>query len=111
LLFWRTHDKIPHERNVGDFTLPNTKELVPTTYVLDGQQRVTVVYAALGTDVINNLTFAYDLEQQKFIEYTPPMQGTLFPDYHIFPLHYINDITKLLNFRTELQNHPECPFY
>lgn len=106
LLFWKTQDKLPNERNVGNFTLPETKSLVPTTYVLDGQQRVTVIYAALSEVASNGLSFAYDLERQKFTEYTAPVQPSLFPDYHIFPLRYISNITALLNFRTEIQNHP-----
>src|SRR5438552_1838493 len=40
LLFWKTNDKLVAERNIGDFRLPQTDDLTPTTYVLDGQQRL-----------------------------------------------------------------------
>jgi uncharacterized protein with ParB-like and HNH nuclease domain len=50
LLLWRTTDKLATERNIGDFRLPETDDLSPTEYVLDGQQRLTVLYSALGAD-------------------------------------------------------------
>ena len=43
LLLWRTSKKLATERNIGDFKLPSTEELSPTNYVLDGQQRLTVI--------------------------------------------------------------------
>ncbi len=43
LLLWRTTSKLATERNIGDFRLPETDDLSPTEYVLDGQQRLTVI--------------------------------------------------------------------
>ena len=48
LLFWRTSTKLATERDIGDFRLPETDDLSPTNYVLDGQQRLTVIYSCLG---------------------------------------------------------------
>src|SRR4051794_29910743 len=48
VLLWRTHTKLAVERNIGDFKLPKTDDHSPTDYVLDGQQRITVIYSCLG---------------------------------------------------------------
>src|SRR5258706_10812683 len=48
LLLWKTHTKLSEERNIGNFKLPEARDLVPTQYVLDGQQRLTVIYSCLG---------------------------------------------------------------
>jgi hypothetical protein len=36
LLLWKTPSKLTTERNIGDFYLPETDDLTPTDYVLDG---------------------------------------------------------------------------
>src|SRR5687767_7083206 len=48
LLLWKTSSKLATDRNIGDFQLPVTDDLTPTDYVLDGQQRLTVIYSCLG---------------------------------------------------------------
>ena len=48
LLIWRTNEKLSVERNIGNFKLPATDDMTPTDYVLDGQQRITVIYSSLG---------------------------------------------------------------
>lgn len=40
LLLWRTADKLKAERNIGEFKLPETDDMTPTDYVLDGQQQL-----------------------------------------------------------------------
>jgi uncharacterized protein with ParB-like and HNH nuclease domain len=49
LLLWRTNEKLKIERQLGPFTLPSPKADYPIDYVLDGQQRVTSVYATFQT--------------------------------------------------------------
>ena len=48
LLFWLTNTRLKSERNVGGFSLPETPERYPRNYVLDGQQRLTALYAVLN---------------------------------------------------------------
>jgi len=43
LLLWKTPSKLATERNIGEFLLPSTDDMTPTDYVLDGQQRLTVI--------------------------------------------------------------------
>ena len=49
LLFWRTNEKLKVERDLGPFKLPEPKADYPIDYVLDGQQRITSVYATFQT--------------------------------------------------------------
>lgn len=101
LLFWKTSTKLATERNIGDFRLPDTDDLSPTNYVLDGQQRLTVIYSCFGApDNENGFSVGYDLINEEFIK----LSGKY--ELHIFPLRWIYNTTKLLNFRTGLTSHP-----
>lgn len=46
LLLWRTAVHLKSERDIGGFELPETAIGYPVNYVLDGQQRLTSLYAA-----------------------------------------------------------------
>ena len=106
LLLWRTQSKLATERNIGDFKLPATDDLTPTDYVLDGQQRITVIYSCLGApDGEKGFAVAYDLDKDSF---------GLMPDEHnprMFPMRWLYDTTKMLNFRTGLQSFPKGDEY
>lgn len=102
LLLWKTTSKLATERNIGDFQLPKTDDLSPTDYVLDGQQRLTVIYSCLGAaETDPGFAAAYDLEKEIFVR--KPEAHSI----HIFPMRWLYDTTKLLNFRTALQSHPQ----
>ncbi|NKB71620.1 MAG: DUF262 domain-containing protein [Candidatus Latescibacteria bacterium] len=49
LLFWRTDETLSAERQLGPFQLPEPKADYPIDYVLDGQQRITSIYATFQT--------------------------------------------------------------
>src|SRR5918998_1923177 len=51
LLFWRTSNRLTFERNLGPFTLPPAEPNYPINYVLDGQQRVTSIFAVFQTEL------------------------------------------------------------
>ncbi len=101
LLLWKTSTQLQAERNIGDFKLPQTAELTPTNYVLDGQQRLTVIYSCLGAAVKSDgFSAGYSLGEEKFVE---------MPETHsldIFPLRLIYVTSSLLDFRTALKSHP-----
>jgi len=104
LLLWKTSDKLAVERNIGDFRLPETDDLSPTDYVLDGQQRLTVIHAALGAEPdASAFEATYDLIKQEFV--TP---GDAERGLHQFPMRWLYKTTELLNFRTALQAHPRA---
>lgn len=51
LLFWRTKEQLRAEKHLGPFELPSPREDFPIDYVLDGQQRITSIYATFQTSV------------------------------------------------------------
>lgn len=98
ILLWKTIDKLNAERNIGNFFLPETDDLTPTDYVLDGQQRMTVIYSCLGADESDGgFAAGYDLRNECFIEI-----GTAQIPPQIFPLRKLFNTTSLLNYRTGL---------
>lgn len=101
LLIWRTATKLKTERTFGSFTLPQTPDLLPTDYVLDGQQRLTVIYSCLGPQAEKGgFNVVFDLENERFL----PAQD-LPAGITLFPLRKLLVTTELLNFRTALQAH------
>ena len=52
LLFWRTKERLRSERTLGPFELPKPRDEYPIDYVLDGQQRITSIFAVFQTDLI-----------------------------------------------------------
>lgn len=55
VLFWRTKEKLSYDRDLGPFTLPEPKKEYPIDYVLDGQQRITSIFATFQTELKKNL--------------------------------------------------------
>ncbi len=103
LLIWKTNVKLAAERNIGNFQLPNTDDMMPTDYVLDGQQRLTVIYSSIGaSDDGPGFSPGYDLVKEEFINAMTEV-GT----NPVFPLRWINDTTKMLNFRTALMQRAD----
>lgn len=51
LLFWRASELLKHERQLGPYELPALREDYPIDYVLDGQQRVTSIFASFQTEL------------------------------------------------------------
>lgn len=106
LLLWRTPDKLRAERNIGEFKLPVTDDLSPTDYVLDGQQRLTVIYSCLGApESENGFSVVYDLDKELFLR--APEDRKI----HHFPLRLMFQTTPLLNFRTALLTLPTPNIY
>jgi hypothetical protein len=106
LLLWRTKDKLRAERNIGEFRLPVTDDMEPTDYVLDGQQRLTVVYSSVGAPESEaGFAVAYDLENESFIKLPEN------PKVHQFPLRRLFHTTQLLNYRTALQSLTQANTY
>ena len=98
LLLWRTKERLLAERNIGEFSLPSTDDMDPTDYVLDGQQRLTVIYSCLGAEEADaGFAVAYDLENERFLRLTDSIK------LHQFPLRKLFNTTQLLNFRAAVQ--------
>lgn len=53
-IYWRTNERLRSVRNLGNIILPEPKHGEYVNYVLDGQQRLTSLYAALkGIKILN----------------------------------------------------------
>lgn len=50
ILLWSTKEELKTHRNVGGFHLPDVPADYPVKYVLDGQQRLTTLYAVFHSD-------------------------------------------------------------
>ncbi len=51
-ILWQTDERINDIKNIGDLEIPSTPDGVKVQYVLDGQQRITSLYAAyLGAKI------------------------------------------------------------
>ncbi|SPP64611.1 GmrSD restriction endonuclease domain-containing protein [Nitrospira lenta] len=104
ILLWKTVDKLNAARDIGVFQLPKTDEITPTNYVLDGQQRLTVIYSCLGApENAPGYMAGYDLANETFLELKP---GAGRPD--VFPLRKLFQTTSLLNYRTSLLALPNA---
>lgn len=44
-ILWKTHEELRHVKNIGNAVLPPTPRGDATSFVLDGQQRITSLYA------------------------------------------------------------------
>ncbi|TWI72214.1 hypothetical protein LZ24_01620 [Desulfobotulus alkaliphilus] len=111
-IYWRTNERLRSIRNLGNIMLPEPKEGEYINYVLDGQQRLTSLFASLkgvqitdddgkifdyskifvdltanedGEIIVTDIT---DMEPNTFIKVTELMEGSLtmlasFPEkYH-----------------------------
>ncbi|MFA5782096.1 MAG: DUF262 domain-containing protein [Bacteroidales bacterium] len=48
VLLWNTNDRLNHTRNIAGYKIPVTKDDYPVNYVLDGQQRISSIYAVFS---------------------------------------------------------------
>src|SRR5438067_2211594 len=73
-VFWETDTHLKTVRDLGSLTLPETPEGKFGMYVLDGQQRITSLYAAIKEATIKSRRYAnprkylifFDLDEKKF---------------------------------------------
>ena len=106
LLLWRTKERLLAERNIGEFSLPSTDDMDPTDYVLDGQQRLTVIYSCLGAKEKDaGFAVVYDLELKKFLRMSDATK------LYQFPLRKLFNTTQLLNFRAAIQTEKNGALY
>ena len=101
LLFWLTQMKLGFERNIGGFQVPDTPEKHPRNYVLDGQQRLSALYAVLSHHpefLDERFKVIYDLEQREFVRYKEES-----PTLHL-PLNILYDTKQFLRFQAQLES-------
>lgn len=104
ILLWYTSDRLKHTRNIAGYLIPDTKIEYPVNYVLDGQQRISSIYAVFSDraeqDVqteqynpnLNIFEIYYDFENKKFL---PLTEVDISKDSVIY-LKNLIDTTKLI---------------
>lgn len=74
LLLWQTKDALNFHRDLGGFVLPATPEDYPVKYVLDGQQRLTTLYAVFHS---NDTTTNPELARRFRVAFDPASESFL----------------------------------
>ena len=105
ILFWQTFEPLPEEDNLGDFQLPQTPEMQPKNYVLDGQQRLVTLYGALKLRIEGSEHFPvyFDLRDRQFTH--DGGSGAS----HRLPLWVFSDIAALLEMLEKLRQLEDGP--
>ncbi len=67
-IFWKTDERLRSVRDIGNFNLPEPPEGDYIKYVLDGQQRLTSLFASLKGLTINRENGKFDNYEQIFID-------------------------------------------
>jgi hypothetical protein len=108
ILLWNSHEKLKATRNICGFNIPDRPESYPVNYVLDGQQRLSAIYAvfckdrtqSVGVDDNADLEafdLYFDLDSPAFLA-----KADLLPENQSFPLKSLFDITAFVNILKEL---------
>lgn len=108
ILLWYTSEQLSSERTIADIDLPTDKIIVPTNYVLDGQQRLSTLCGALywngnKTDSIWNISF--DLDKEEFLH--PKDEHRV----EFFPLNKLLNTSDFINQCKTFDIHPKSEIF
>lgn len=70
VLLWQSRQELRSENRIADLEIKLPKPDYPVNYLLDGQQRLSTICAAMhwkGADPKSRWNLAYDLRQHQFI--------------------------------------------
>lgn len=70
VLLWQSRQELRSENRIADLEIQLPKPDYPVNYLLDGQQRLSTICAAMywnGTDARSRWNLAYDLRAQQFV--------------------------------------------
>jgi len=70
VLLWQSRQELRSENRIADLEIQLPKPDYPVNYLLDGQQRLSTICAAMywnGTDPRSRWNLAYDLRTQQFV--------------------------------------------
>lgn len=79
ILLWNSLERLKYTRNIAGYKIPDRNMMYPVNYVLDGQQRISSIYAVFSTETeqenntkkynpnLDIFEIFYDLETNEFI--------------------------------------------
>jgi hypothetical protein len=97
ILLWNSQEKLKATRNICGFVIPDRPDAYPVNYVLDGQQRLSTIYAVFTTQRaqgenkdenadLETFSIYFDLDSLEF-----RAKGDLTADHQSFPLAVLFD--------------------
>lgn len=101
ILLWRTRSQLKHERQLGPFALQDVEVEYPIDYVLDGQQRLTSLFAVFQTELDPEYTdprfeIFFDLEADETVQgaqfFAIPQEEV--DESRHFPMGVLFDVTR-----------------
>jgi hypothetical protein len=117
VLLWRTKEKLLYDRDLGPYSLPEPKKEYPIDYVLDGQQRITSIFATFQTelkpnastdvkwvDIYFDLNAKADAQDSQFVALEPTDV-----EKHHFPLKVLFDVVAYGKFVREFYDQSKVP--
>lgn len=111
ILLWNSNVRLKSTRNIGGFLLPEREPQYPVNYVLDGQQRLSSIYAVFGKDKNedpnNN---QYKIDTQIFDIYFDLDDNDFFPKEDLNETHTnlrMNTLFNTTEFYNEIKNFPD----
>jgi hypothetical protein len=109
-IFWKTTEELRHVKNIGNVILPDPPAGEPVSYVLDGQQRITSLYAVRKGAIITkegeeinygDICILLDTDpdsDDQIVSTEPPENGTYISVHNLLT----SDLTDLLqNYQVE----------
>jgi len=109
-IFWKTREELRHVKNIGNVTLPEPPAGEPVSYVLDGQQRITSLYAIRKGAIItkegeeinyNDISILLDADpdsDDQIVTTEPPEKGAYISAHNLLT----SDLTDLMhNYQVE----------
>lgn len=82
ILLWNSSENLKSETSVFGFDIETNTERYPTSYLLDGQQRLTTLCGALyweGEQEASIWNICFDLDTETFVHSNGPIPINLFP--------------------------------
>jgi len=105
VLLWNSSEILRHTRNIAGFSIPDNSEEYPVNYVLDGQQRISTIYAVFSSNYFEDKTsedynpnidlfeIYYDFNRKSFI----PKTEIESPNNSMIRLRDFLDASKLID--------------
>ena len=107
ILLWNSIERLKSTRNLGGFLIPEREPQYPINYVLDGQQRLSVIYAVFCKDrTRDSQNTEYDVDPKVFDIYFDLDDSTFLAEEDLLEAHTnlrMNTLFDVNKFFQELQ--------